>query len=132
MGWDEAKTRVLLEMNSAGASDQAIADVLQVTRCAVIGKRNRLGLAPTFGVGRAKDKARGKKARPPKPRNKSNDVFAAGSDFVVFNDLAENHCRWPLNHERHGTVFCGKQRLPTASYCAHHQAASIGKVGAAK
>lgn len=35
-------------------------------------------------------------------------------------DLEDHHCRWPIDKAGGGFEFCGGEKVPGVSYCAHH------------
>lgn len=130
--WTAERIAQLRSGVSAGLSCAQIASEIGVSRNAVIGKINRLGLS------------RGRK--PAAPRARSGDVsmrrpqvltqrsllrslFASEpvADDVVSSDpcsllnLAPRKCRWPISGA--GTVdftFCGNATVDGMSYCAGH------------
>lgn len=139
-----ARLRELLDLKMSGAR---IADELSkefgvaVSRNAVIGKANRLGLI-LKGDGENADK-KTPKTKPKKlhktvfyfhaePAAPVNDIAAepiviATSLRVQLLDLTFYSCRWPLGDPRHADfAFCGADRVKphdeSNAYCAHHAA----------
>jgi GcrA cell cycle regulator len=130
--WTAERVAQLKSFVSAGLTCAQIANEIGVSRNAVIGKLNRLGLS------------RGRSPAAPRPR--SSDVsmrrpqvltqrsllkalFASGpvADDVVSPEpcsllnLAPRKCRWPISGA--GTVdftFCGNATVDGMSYCAGH------------
>ena len=100
MAWTEERTETLKRLWAAGRSARQIADELGdgVTRNAVIGKANRLGLStPT------------KKAAP----EEEKPVRTPGKKGRT--------CQWPIGHPgTKGFRFCGKPAEPNRPYCAEH------------
>ena len=55
------------------------------------------------------------------------EVIVPEVDRVTIADLEDHQCRWPVGDPRESDFhFCGARRMPNASYCVYHQAASIG------
>jgi GcrA cell cycle regulator len=46
---------------------------------------------------------------------------------IAFADLEPSHCRWPYGDGPF--TFCGHWASSDQSYCAHHQAATLRKLG---
>ena len=141
MTWSTEDAALLRARWFEGYSSTEIAEEMGRTRGGVIGKARRLGLLGTPKRFRRQTKAE-KKAKTPKADHpwKKNDPKAprALSDEpekplrasvhgpVVFHDLKNRSCRWPLwasggscpppNEQR----YCGEERDGTSPYCAHH------------
>lgn len=147
MGWTEERIARLTELNRLGLSARQIAEALGgVTRCAVIGKRFRLGLklpgykAPPVMRTKA-DAARQNGlnnglAKRLKARTEPNSIprlplpkpplHEPLSRRLALLDLTSTTCRWP-----HGTPgidlhFCGHRASVERPYCPFHQALSRG------
>jgi GcrA cell cycle regulator len=55
------------------------------------------------------------------------EVIVPEAERVTLADLEDYQCRWPVGDPRESDFhFCGGRRMPNASYCVYHQAASIG------
>ena len=101
--WTKAKVDKLSKLWGQGVSARDIANKLgNVSRNAVIGKANRLGLS--------------KKSSPTASKsNKSKDV--------EISSLVPNMsgCKWPIGHPGDNDFyFCGKEVIPTKPYCGEH------------
>lgn len=141
MAWTDDRVKILETMWLGGNSASEIAAVLDVTRNAVIGKANRMGLSgrqsPIKGKkggkktaakkavkGKAKSKAKtikGVKAKS-KAKEKEEEVVDENKVFGLL-DLNERTCRWPFNDPRNEDFyFCGKACTPGLIYCDEHRA----------
>ncbi|PHQ69786.1 MAG: global cell cycle regulator GcrA-like protein [Sneathiella sp.] len=96
MSWTDERIETLKKLWGSGKTAAEIADELgDVTRNAVIGKANRLGLSAkaTPAVQKAK-----KKALPP-----------------------HRACQWPTGHPGEPKFhFCGDEAVPSKPYCLTH------------
>ena len=99
--WTESKVNKLTKLWEEGVSARDIAAKLgQVSRNAVIGKANRLGLS--------KKTLKGEKSK-----NKTVDI-----SILVPN---MSGCKWPIGHPGDSDFyFCGKEVIPTKPYCGEH------------
>lgn len=144
--WTPENTALLTRLWNEGLSASAVARRLGhgVTRCAVIGKVHRIGLAK-----RAKDLGRGyinrKKAVPhrekpvtavarpvtlastaPKTVARARPVIAPPAPPVADGSigvmqLTARTCRWPIGDPgQPGFHFCGHEPRDGAPYCAYH------------
>lgn len=97
MSWTEERIEKLKQMWGKGNTAQQIADDLGgVTRNAVIGKANRLGLS-----------AKAAPAAAPKPKKKAVPAHRA--------------CQWPIGHPGEANFhFCGGEAIPAKPYCLKH------------
>jgi GcrA cell cycle regulator len=122
-----------------GLTCSQIAARIGVTRNAVIGKINRLGLSPARAAGVPV------RSRPPRVRrsglsthrrllrlidanapNAADDVKLAlapvdSTKRCSLTELSQGKCRWPINEP--GTAdfaFCGDESIKGFSYCASH------------
>jgi GcrA cell cycle regulator len=129
--WTDERVALLTRLWNGGLSGSQIAAELGgLTRNAVIGKANRLGLPE-----RKPAKARPRKPapRPAYHRPTSPRRFPAlrpqlpdaqstlGS--IALLDLRDHHCRWPVGDPRRsGFAFCGERADLAAKrpYCPHH------------
>ena len=130
-----------------GLTAYEIGERLGVTRNAVIGKMNRLGLVAPPGS-QAEGARKGAKARvkkfnyrfektpaslkrpgklppePPKPLLMP-PARATGAQEAL-RKLRIHDCRWPIGDPRSDNFrFCGARKYPGSSYCVHHFIASI-------
>lgn len=100
MDWTDDACDILRKMWSDGCSAREVAGRLGVTRNAVIGKANRMGLSHNSNAMREAERA----ARPSSPLQ-----------------LTERMCRWPIGHPGEPDFhFCGVQREPGRPYCDEH------------
>jgi GcrA cell cycle regulator len=140
----------------AGLSCGQIARKIGVTRNAVIGKRNRLGLSrPKDVIGRQLEQRRAARlARPKIPgtwRPKRLNIFAqherlmvafpspqpTAEDVPIYNglgctllELSQGKCRWPISSP--GAVcFCGNEAVKGLPYCLGHARIAYRSVGRA-
>ena len=124
-----------------------------VTRSAVIGKLNRLGVcrdvrprkdgvhAGALLSARLKSEHMRRRApkreapsavRPARPRVGDAFVLADGQAGVAFMALEPHHCRWPCDGPDGGTLFCGAPKRAGGSYCASHAARAKGGASSSK
>ena len=97
MSWTEERIEKLRKLWGSGKTAAEIAEELgDVTRNAVIGKANRLGLS-----------AKSTPAAAPKPKKKVIPAHRA--------------CQWPIGHPGEpGFHFCGEESVPSKPYCLKH------------
>jgi GcrA cell cycle regulator len=141
INWTEELKSDLVKLYEDGLSSSQIAAALRcdVTRNAVIGKINRMGLTRSTGY---ENKAPYK--RPPrayKPRPKPVKLFTVRNIFnpeeaamlrcveiiplhKSLADLALNDCRWPYGDGPF--THCGHPQHEGSSYCGSHFYLSIG------
>jgi GcrA cell cycle regulator len=144
-GWTLDREDLLKKLHGEGLSASQIATRItatgfDVTRNAVIGKANRLGL-----TGDGKPRRSTRSAR--KPRRKPNpginmvfggrksaklfldaEPFTPGPEMVIpeaerrgIDGLTEEQCRWPIGDPQHADFhFCNGVKVPGLSYCEHH------------
>jgi GcrA cell cycle regulator len=100
--WTKQKVDKLTKLWEKGVSAREIANKLgEVSRNAVIGKANRLGLSK-------------------KAENTEKKVEAIHVDV---NSLVPNMsgCKWPIGHPGdQDFYFCGKEVIPSKPYCGEH------------
>ena len=100
--WTKQKVDKLTKLWEKGISAREIANKLgEVSRNAVIGKANRLGLSK-------------------KAENTEKKVEAIHVDV---NSLVPNMsgCKWPIGHPGdQDFYFCGKEVIPGKPYCGEH------------
>lgn len=149
MAWDEASTKIMIEMWNSGATASEIAARLGPpwTRNSCIAKAWRLRRAgqPMRGdladrtkpsaqrkvKGKAKMRAERRVTLPlAKPKTRVALALEAvpftptpdpttPTVFSVLN-LVDSHCRWPYDAEHGGFHFCGRPHVPGLPYCGHH------------
>jgi GcrA cell cycle regulator len=149
--WTQDREDLLKKLHGEGLSASQIATRItvtgfEVTRNAIIGKSNRLGLT---GGDKPRRSSRSPKKRKPKAGNSLNMVFGEfasrksaklfaglvtaepfvpGPELVIpeherktLLELADNDCRWPIGHVGEpGFHFCNGTKVPGLSYCEHH------------
>ena len=100
--WSKQKVDKLTKLWEQGISAREIANKLgEVSRNAVIGKANRLGLSKKAG-------------------NTEKKIEALHIDV---NSLVPNMsgCKWPIGHPGDKDFyFCGKEVIPGKPYCGEH------------
>lgn len=138
--WTPERLVALQQGLADGLSCARIARLIGVSRNAVIGKINRLGLArgrtPTVTMQRAVAPRGARLAEqreaPPRPRAPTQRQIlrivraepieaplAAGAEACSLVDLAPGQCRWPMG-DGATLTFCGRARLGSLSYCGGH------------
>jgi hypothetical protein len=140
--WTDEKVARLREMVGAEHTYGEIAKALGgVSRCAVIGKANRLGLQMVPQASPPKrphvppTKRSFAPATPDQPVPSSIAsskplprlrVVETGVEPRILADCTARHCRWPLNDPGIGrmdeTLFCAAPKEPERVYCDAHQA----------
>jgi GcrA cell cycle regulator len=139
--WSSERIEELKRCFQAGLSSSQIAREIGVTRNAVIGKMNRLGLSrPRDAVARQLEQKRATKlARPKRPRLPIftqrailTAAFSAppglGETIAIHEgrgctllELGHGKCRWPIDGPGGEDVFfCGNEPVPGLPYCAGH------------
>ena len=147
--WNSERIELLKRCFHAGLSCSQIAREIGVTRNAVIGKMNRLGLSrPKDVIGRELERRRAARpARPKAPRTWRSkhprlSIFAQqkmliaafpgpqphAEDIPIYNgrgctllELSEGKCRWPIsNPGAAGFCFCGNEPVKGLPYCLGH------------
>jgi GcrA cell cycle regulator len=132
--WTTERIALLKNRIEAGFSREQIAREIGVSRNAVIGKANRLGLSRVKGPVRRLDPSAAKIARPRKATqrrilralqaNPQLDFGEMPGDYAnrcSLLELQQWHCRWPISDpgaEDFG--FCGNNQVKGLSYCAAH------------
>ena len=98
--WPTARTNKLIQLWNQGVPTSKIGEKLGVTKNAVVGKANRLGLP--------------KRQSPIKNKNPTGDV-------IKLEKLSAGMCSWPEGDPgTPGFRFCGKPTVPDKPYCAEH------------
>ncbi len=143
--WSAEAVERLTVLWGEGHTASIIAGIIgpgELSRCAVIGKIDRLKLTGprTRGAG-AKRSTTPPPARPPPrppvstprrplakaiPMPVSPDAPLSTSRPVKFMDLRSCHCRWPLGDPRTPEYrYCGAEKEPERSYCPSHAVMSV-------
>jgi len=138
--WSSERIDQLKRCFQAGLSSSQIAREMGVTRNAVIGKMNRLGLSrPKDALAKHQDHKRAAKLA--RPRRMRLNIFAQrvmlttaypdqllGEAIPIHEgrgctllELGHGKCRWPIDGPGADDVFyCGNEPLPGLPYCAGH------------
>ena len=103
-----------------GLTATRIGAEIGVTRNAVIGKIDRLGLRLLGGLGRQPGPQKPRKSRARKPKVTTAVILApppdGGIDILA---LAAGVCRWPQDTIE-GVRYCGGETYPRHVYCPDH------------
>src|SRR5262249_21047386 len=147
--WSSERIELLKRCFHAGLSCSQIAREIGVTRNAVIGKMNRLGLSrPKDVLGgqlerrRAASPALPKTPRTWRPKRPRLNIFAQhemliaafpgpqprAEDIPIYNgcgctllELSQGKCRWPISSPGgKGFYFCGNEPVKGLPYCPGH------------
>jgi len=130
--WTDERVAQLKSGVSAGLSCAQIANEIGVSRNAVIGKINRLGLSRGRNPAAPRARSSGGSIRRPQvltQRLLLKAVFASAptADDVVSSEpcsllnLAPRKCRWPIGGGATAAfTFCGNTTIDGVSYCAGH------------
>jgi GcrA cell cycle regulator len=147
--WSAERVELLKRHFNAGLSCSQIAREIGVTRNAVIGKMNRLGLSRPRDViaGQREHRRSARLARPktpagPRPRRPRLSIFAQHEmlaeafpepqlrveDVPIVNgcgctllELSRTTCRWPVSAtDRADARFCGSTPIEGLPYCPGH------------
>jgi GcrA cell cycle regulator len=126
--WTAERVAQLTSCFNAGLTCAQIAYEIGVSRNAVIGKMNRLGLSRGRTPAAPRMRSGGPSRRPQilSQRVMLKALFASEpiADDVVSAEpcsllnLAPRKCRWPVNGA--GFTFCGNSTADGMSYCAGH------------
>ena len=125
--WTTERIALLKERIDAGLSCEQIAREIGVSRNAVIGKANRLGLSRERTGARNTARPRIATQRRTLLALWANPQLASGEapensvNRCSLFELQEWHCRWPLGDpsaENFG--FCGNKPVDGLPYCASH------------
>lgn len=133
--WTPERVEMLLAMVSEGYSGGKIAKQLgaPITRSAVMGKVNRMGLSLATSSHHVRSPGGRKKMVPllPPPRTLTERELRAvePSRNVTMMELGNDTCRWPIWSDNlrtigGGTLFCGNHGADNANkrpYCPHHE-----------
>ncbi|HEY2228028.1 MAG TPA: GcrA family cell cycle regulator [Xanthobacteraceae bacterium] len=132
--WTSARVEQLTACIKAGYSCSQIAVEIGVTRNAVIGKMNRLGLSrPRVDLAREPERKRDAwRPRtltqhqilmdlPPEPASPEEAISLSSGPGCSLLELSPGKCRWPLSEP--GTeafCFCGNRQVEGLPYCVGH------------
>lgn len=141
--WNEARKQELIEMVNAGRSAGYIGKIFGVTRSAVCGKVNRMGMH--LGGEKRNRPASVPKPKPPKRRdvlgfayhpngitqgrweaNKEKQTAPiakpVNGKHVHILELRPQHCRWPMwsHKERSSQQYCAAPKIEGSPYCEAH------------
>jgi GcrA cell cycle regulator len=137
--WTPQRLAALERGLADGLSCGRIAQQIGVSRSAVIGKLNRMGMGrgrtPTATITRTlRPRTDGapvlREPRPHRPpsqammlrvvrRDEVEAPLTAGAEACTLFDLAPGKCRWPMGEDA-SLTFCGRSSLGSMSYCAGH------------
>jgi len=139
--WSTDRIEQLRRCFDAGLTCSQIAREIGVTRNAVIGKMNRMGLSRPRDVLSAQMRRAAKLARAKPERNwrrltiiaqrkMLRDAYpiAEPEEIPIYNgrgctllELKQGQCRWPINEPgAENFCFCGNEAFQGFSYCAGH------------
>ena len=123
-GWSTDREDRLRALVLDGLTATRIGAEIGLSRGAVIGKIDRLGLRLLGGLGRRPGPQKPRKSRARKPKVTTAVILApppdGGIDILA---LAAGVCRWPQDTIE-GVRYCGGETYPRHVYCpAHHRLA---------
>ena len=140
--WTSERIELLKRYQHAGLSCSQIAREIGVTRNAVIGKMNRLGLSRPKGCDRQARLARPKTPRTwrskrprlnifaqhemlmaafPRPKPPAEDIPIYDGRGCTLLELSQGKCRWPIsNPGAEDFCFCGNKPVKGLPYCLGH------------
>ena len=123
-GWSTDREDRLRALVLDGLTATRIGVEIGLSRGAVIGKIDRLGLRLLGGLGRQPGPQKPRKSRARKPKVTTAVILAPPPDGGVdILALAAGICRWP-HDTTDGTRYCGGETYPRHVYCpAHHRLA---------
>src|SRR6266566_2658618 len=148
--WTSERIERLKRCLHAGLSCGQIAREIGVTRNAVIGKMNRLGLSrPKHVISEQLEQRRAARLwRPKHPRLNiftQHEMLIAGfprpqpraEDIPIYNgrgctlfELSQMKCRWPIsNPGAEDFCFCGNEPVKGLPYCVGHARIAYRSVG---
>ena len=134
--WSSERIELLKRCFHAGLSCSQIAREVGVTRNAVIGKMNRLGLSRSRPATAAQPQQRGarrrNRSRPsifaqhdmltaayPQPR--AEDIPIHNGCGCTLLELGQEKCRWPISDpDAKEFCFCGNEPVKGLPYCPGH------------
>lgn len=128
--WDDKMDKIVSENYNNKMKAKQIAELLGVTKNAVIGRAKRLGLSrtketrikshkplATFGIWRRK--GWGRIQRMFRPRPPVPVVYTPGGGIALM-DLTNATCRWPFSGTGADMMYCGGEVHKEQSYCLTH------------
>ncbi len=135
--WSGHRVEELKRLVGAGYSCRQIADEIGVTRNAVIGKMNRLGLSrPKDILPHPRETAERKRSPwrptiitqhqllmrlPPAPVPRPEDITIVDGRGCSLLELSPGKCRWPINEPgAENFCFCGNTQATGFPYCVGH------------
>ncbi len=135
--WSDNRVEELKRLVAAGYSCRQIADEIGVTRNAVIGKMNRLGLSrPKDLPARPRETAERRRMPwrpkiitqhellmrlPPAPVPRLEDITIVDGRGCSLLELSPGKCRWPINEPGAANFcFCGNTQATGFPYCVGH------------
>ena len=139
--WSSERVEQLKRCFSAGLTCSQIAREIGVTRNAVIGKMNRLGLSQPRNPAVAQARRDAKSARPRSrtrwsafsvadqrtllreafPQARVEDIPIRDGRGCTLLELAQDRCRWPINDPGAANFcYCGNEASTDLPYCAGH------------
>ena len=134
--WTTERVALLMNRIDAGLSCGQIAREIGVSRNAVIGKANRLGLSrfKSAAAGQQEQTSTRKNARPrigarhrilralwAKPQLAFEEVPGDGANRCSLLELQQWHCRWPIGDPTSEDFgFCGDKPVDGLPYCPAH------------
>ncbi len=134
--WTSQRVEQLRNCIAAGLTCSQIASKIGVTRNAVIGKINRLGLStgrPAAVSARPQVRHQRPSIRPRLLRLIGAEALSVADDVMLapapvesihrcsLLELARGKCRWPINDPGAADfAFCGNEVIAGFSYCAGH------------
>jgi hypothetical protein len=107
MKWTKARTKELGSLWRTGMSASEMAEIMGVTRNAIISKCRHMCLKIVSQAPSVKKTVQATNTRAPK-------------GGVSSLDLKSHHCRWPISPEGERYRFCGAQRVGLYPYCHGH------------
>ena len=127
--WDDEMDKIVLENYNKMRAKQ-IAELLGVTKNAVIGRAKRLGLSRTkearvkshkplspFGSWRRKGWDRIQRMFRPRPEPVTVVSIPGGISIM---ELTGSTCRWPVSGTGADMMYCGGEVHKEQSYCLEH------------
>jgi GcrA cell cycle regulator len=158
--WNPERIELLKRCFNAGLTCSQIANEIGVTRNAVIGKMNRLGLSrPREVIAKQREQwhavrlAQPKPAKALRPRRSRIDIFSQramlqaafpegtrAEDIPIHNgrgctllELSQGSCRWPINSPgADNFCYCGNEPVKGLPYCLGHARIAYRPVGRAR
>src|SRR5215472_11261300 len=143
MPWTSEQIELLKTHFDAGLSCAQIARRIGMTRNAVIGKLNRLGLSrPKSAIAKQPErkvsdlfrrqrplvhKVVGATALRAEPWVEVGETLVANPQRCSLLDLTDVKCRWPIGDPGSASFgFCGRDQVRGLSYCATHARMAYG------